>query len=351
MKVAVYTISKNEEGFVKRWAESCAEADYRIICDTGSSDNTVSVAESLGVTVHQKVFTPWRFDTSRNWSIDCIPEDADLCICLDMDEILIPGWRQAIEGAQGFNKVKYKYVWSWNADGSEGLTYAASKIHSRKGFYWKHPVHEVIMPLAGTVEKEIWIDGPQIHHHPDPTKSRAQYLPLLELAVQEDPKDDRNQYYLGREYYYNKRYVEATRHLKIYLDLASWKPERAAACRLLSETDPANSESWIWRALAEDSGRRENWVGLAKIFYDKKDWESCRWASIKALAITQKPLDYLCTAEAWGYLPFDFKALSCYYLGRFEEALEAGKIAFEMESSNERLKQNLAFYLKAMQKS
>ena len=35
-------------------------------------------------------------------------------------------------------------------------------------------------------------EGVQLDHHPDPEKSRGQYLNLLELSVEEDPDDDRN---------------------------------------------------------------------------------------------------------------------------------------------------------------
>ena len=48
----------------------------------------------------------------------------------------------------------------------------------------------------------VTVEGMQLDHHPDPSKSRGQYLPLLELSVQEDSEDDRNVHYLGREYMY-----------------------------------------------------------------------------------------------------------------------------------------------------
>jgi hypothetical protein len=65
-----------------------------------------------------------------------------------------------------------------------------------------------------------------------------------------------------------------------------------------------------------------------------------------ALDIKEKPLDYLCEAEAWGWLPYDLKAISEYNLGNIEAALEAGLIACSM-TSDERLASNLAFYKKA----
>ena len=40
MKVAVYTIAKNEAAHAERWANSAADADYLIVADTGSTDET-----------------------------------------------------------------------------------------------------------------------------------------------------------------------------------------------------------------------------------------------------------------------------------------------------------------------
>jgi Glycosyltransferases involved in cell wall biogenesis len=141
MKIAVYTIAKNEEQFVERWAESCKEADYRIILDTGSDDRTVELAEKAGVIVGTKIIDPWRFDYARNAALEVVPEDADYCIALDMDEILIPGWREEMEKATA-TRPRYEYTWSWNPDGSPGLVYSGDKIHARHGYFWKHPVHE-----------------------------------------------------------------------------------------------------------------------------------------------------------------------------------------------------------------
>lgn len=99
IKIAVYTIALNEEKHVNRWFESAREADFLLIADTGSTDKTRDIAKSLGIEVHDISVTPWRFDVARNMSLDLIPEDFDICIQLDMDEVLSPGWRPKIEEA------------------------------------------------------------------------------------------------------------------------------------------------------------------------------------------------------------------------------------------------------------
>jgi glycosyltransferase involved in cell wall biosynthesis len=99
MKIAVYSIALNEHQFVKPWFESAKEADYLLIADTGSTDGTVELAKSLGINVQTILVKPWRFDVARNASIALLPADIDYCIALDMDEVLLPGWKQCLEKA------------------------------------------------------------------------------------------------------------------------------------------------------------------------------------------------------------------------------------------------------------
>jgi tetratricopeptide (TPR) repeat protein len=345
MKIAVYTIAKNEEQFVARWAESCKEADYRFILDTGSTDNTVMEASKAGVEVFIASIDPWRFDDARNISLGLLPADIDMCIALDMDEVLIEGWREELEKISAkTTRPRYQYTWSWTEDGKPGLQYGGDKIHSRHGYRWKHPVHEVL--TTDRIEEVQEWTGLEIHHYPDNTKSRGQYFPLLELSTKEDPWDDRNAFYLGREYFFYHRYAEAAAELKRHLSLpkAVWPPERAASMRYLAKCEPDNAREWLEKAIYESTGRREALVELAQYFYEREDWQNCYWRAIDAIAIGEKPLDYLCEEFAWGALPYDLAAISAHKLGFKEEAIKFGEKAVELNPADERLTLNLVFY-------
>ena len=345
LKVAVYTICLNEEQFVERWYESAKDADYILIADTGSTDRTVEIAKSLGINVINVLVSPWRFDDARNSALHALPIDVDYCVALDMDEVLVEGWREELETAlnAGATRPRYKYTWSWKEDGEPGLEYGGDKIHARSGYRWKHPVHEVITGY-GIPEVQCWI-GLEIHHHPDNTKSRGQYFPLLKLAVDEDPSDDRNAFYFARELYFNKMYEEASNEFRRHLSLpkAVWAPERAASHRFLAKCNPENAIQHLTDAIAE-SERREALIELSIEYYNKADWENCYLFSIKALSITEKPLDYLCEEFAWGYLPYDLAALSAHHLGKKKEAIAFNVKAMKLNPADERLKENHKFY-------
>lgn len=342
MKIAVYAIAKNEEQFVEQWYESAIEADVLLIADTGSTDDTVAKAEALGITVVPITISPWRFDDARNASLAALPADIDYCIALDLDEQLQPGWRTAVENSPvEATRLRYPYTWNWNEDGTPGLQYGGDKIHRRHGYRWRHPVHEIAYKYDGD-EVQAWIDL-QIHHHADNTKPRSQYLPLLEMSVQEDPHNERNAFYLGREYFNYGMMEQATAELLRYISIGTWSAERSAAYRLLAKANPEEAEKYLALAVSE-SPRREALVDMAKYYHDHGRWDQCYQIARQALEIIEKPMDYLCEAFAWGSAPEDYAAVAAYRLGMFDHAVQLGEKALEKEPDNQRLIANLSFY-------
>ncbi len=186
MKIVVYAICKNERSFADRWMASMSEADEVCVLDTGSTDGTPQRLEELGAKVSVQVITPWRFDVARNQSLELVPEDADLCVCTDLDEVFQPGWREKVEAAwaPGVDRLLYRYVWNFLPDGREGMVFWYDKIHRRKGCRWVNPVHEVLQ-FDGGAPQARYVEGVCLEHHADRSKSRGQYLPLLERTVQE----------------------------------------------------------------------------------------------------------------------------------------------------------------------
>lgn len=123
-KVCVYTICKNEEKFVDRWMDSMGEADLVVVLDTGSKDGTVERLRARGAQVTVERILPWRFDAARNRSLELVPEDVDLCVCTDLDEVFHPGWREALERPGGLG-----------AAGSPIAIPGASSRTARRGLY------------------------------------------------------------------------------------------------------------------------------------------------------------------------------------------------------------------------
>ncbi len=349
MKIAVYAIAKDESKFALRWAESMGEADDIYVLDTGSADDTAELLRSRGVQVTQEIIEPWRFDAARNRSLELVRSDADICVCTDLDEVFEPGWREKLEAAwrPDATRASYRYTWNFEPDGSEGHVFWLDKIHVRHGYRWTHPVHEVLSWQGPGEEKRVTVEGMQLNHRADPSKSRAQYLPLLELSVREAPGDDRNMHYLGREYLFHGRWDDCINTLKKHLALptATWRDERCASMRYIAKAyaakgDCVSAEAWCWRAIAEAPHLREPFMDLALLLYQKKDWEGVAYLTGRALQITDRPGTYITESAAWGSLPWDLRSLGLYYTGQIEKAAEAVNEAIRFSPGDKRLQSN-----------
>lgn len=376
MKICVYAICKNEEKHVRRFLESCRDADHIVLLNTGSTDGTClainrwiveqpvprkptvyveherfeswSTLEEYDTAHERSKLYPWRFDLARNHSMDLIPADTDVCICLDLDEVLCPGWREAIEKAWTTEATtgRYEYVWNFREDGSDGVKFMGEKIHRYGCCRWDGPVHETLKYDCDRVD--VQIPGLRIEHHADDTKSRASYLPMLELAVREDPENDRNMHYLGREYYFWGQYDKAIETLMRHLELpsATWDEERAASMRYIAKSMEAvgrhqAAENWYLRAISEAPKQREPLVDLAKMRLSEQDWTGTVEMCEEALRLTDRPGTYMSDPYAWGEGPWDLMGVALWYLGKHESARECARKALEYNPEDERLKRNL----------
>jgi len=187
-----------------------------------------------------------------------------------------------------------------------------------------------------------------VSHHPDNTKSRGQYMPLLELAIAEDPHCPRNAFYHARELTFYSRWKEAITYLNKYLAMpeATWQNERCYAYRLLGKcyTELGNLEQAIkmYRlAVAEAPGTREPWVELATLAYRTNNWTECYSAAKSALNIRDKALVYTMDPTVWTERPYDLGSIAAWNLGLKDEALDLVKKALEFAPNDTRLLNNL----------
>ena len=320
-KICVYAICKNEEKFVKRWVSSMKVADEIYVLDTGSTDNTVKLLKEQGVNVSIELISPWRFDVARNKSLELVPNDTDICICTDLDEVFEKGWREKLENSyiNGY-RVNYTYNWHINEDGKPDVTFLLNKIHPRTGYSWTHPVHEVL--VSNIEEKSLNITDIVLNHYPDNSKSRGSYLELLELSVLEDSEDDRNMHYLGREYMYYRRWEDCINILKKHLNLksATWNLERAASMRYIARSyinlhNETEAEFWYKKSIEEANNVREGYVELGLLYNKQEKWLDSINVLIKALCIKDKPMVYMNEVFCWDNTIDDLMSINYYNLG------------------------------------
>lgn len=346
-KVCVYAICKNEAKFINRWYESVKEADEIYVLDTGSTDDSVKLLEDRGVFVKQLEIKPWRFDVARNKSLEMVPRDADICVCVDLDEVYQPGWRKKMEEVWQDNTTRLRHTYNWKIENDKPMvTFYYEKTHKRDGYYWYHPVHEILKYDFGE-EKIITCDDIVLNHYPDDNKSRGSYLDLLELSVKEDPQDDRNMHYLGREYMYHGRWNEAIDTLIKHLGLekSKWADERAASMRFIGRCYKnmeryAEASLWYLKSIDEAPYLRDGYVEYAMLKYSENNYLETINYLIMALSIREHQKTYINEIFSWDYTIDNLLSCCFFYLGLNDIALFFARKALSYDENNAMLKDN-----------
>jgi glycosyltransferase involved in cell wall biosynthesis len=348
MKIAVYTIALNESAHVERWASSAADADYRIVADTGSTDDTVERLTKAGVTAHRIAIRPWRFDDGRNAAMALIPSDADVCCAMDMDMYLEPGWRPKLEAAWTPGTTA---LWSSMAlltsveNPTPRKTYLRQFFHARWGYRFKRPVHEALVHVGEEVvptRSDIVIS-----HLRSGEPNHEKYLDLMDLGYREDPNDSQLCFWLARECMWANRLERAIELMKQYLAMPSsrWGEERSEAMRFLARMQPDQRLAWLDQARSEAPHRREIWLDLAEEFHGKADWLNLFWACTNGIEKSRRTGSYLDDPSSWGFRLFDLAAIAAWRLNAMDLAVQWGQKALELDRNNQRLKSNLDHFI------
>ena len=338
MKIGIYALCKNEERHVFDWAETTDGADVVVVTDTGSTDSTVDRLRAAGVEVCHGYVVPWRWDDAHNLSLYQLPPDVDVCVRLDLDERLQPGWREAIERAWtgDVNNLRYRYVWSWTSDGRPDLVFHSDRVHSRKGFRWTSATHEGLVCWSGE-KVYAFADGLEIHHHRDAGKKHKTDLDLLRVATREAPHDARAWWYLAREMEW-AGCPEAAATFAHYLKMDGGSAtERSYACRALYRL--TKDEGHLHRAAFEAKGEPDGWQQLALVHYERQEWREAHAFARQALA-ADWPGSHATDPKAKAKAA-DLASVSAWNLGLRPEALQLGRLAVEQCPGDPRLVANV----------
>lgn len=197
------------------------------------------------------------------------------------------------------------------------------------------------------IKKKITINSITLNHYPDTNKSRSSNLPLLELSVKEDPTDDRNMHYLGREYMYYKEYDKAIETLKkhLLLEKAKWKDERAASMRFIGRCYKElknNKEAHLWYELAikEAHYLRDAYVENALLYYEEENYKEVENYCLKALTIRNHEKTYINETSSWNETIYDLLSIATFYLEKFDYSKVFINIACQMNPTDNRLQEN-----------
>lgn len=224
-------IVKNEEALLGRCLESIKDADAIYILDTGSIDRTVEIARKYTDNVFLDFIWTDDFQQAQNHLLNKVRGKYDWVLSLDADEVLLSDFdevRKAVE--LGKDMIRVTMV----AEGGNRLEFGFGRLfRNTPEIYWMQKIHKHLnIPGEGEQIGNIRIMfGWSPAHNNDPDRA----LRILERVVSEEKEPGRNLYYLGREYWYKKRYQEATATLGRYVQISDWPAEKAESFLVMSQ--------------------------------------------------------------------------------------------------------------------
>lgn len=208
-------IAKNESLTIARVVQQAAQfCDEVVVCDTGSTDDTVALAQAAGARV---VHFAWvdDFAAARNYSFS--QATGDWIVWLDADDVLPPdtievGKRLKTEvlGAIAANCIRCPYIYQYAEDGQPMLTQFRERIVRRSAnLQWIGAVHEVLGELG--ISWSACTDFVVEHRtHPDNVARKSgRNLRIYDKTIDIKTASTRDLYLYAGELRVVQRYAEA----------------------------------------------------------------------------------------------------------------------------------------------
>lgn len=276
MTISICMIVKNEEECLTRALASWRDlGDELIIVDTGSTDNTVAIAEAHGARVLTYDWQlPGHKGEARNVGLDAAI--GDWILVLDADEVIIdPGQLRHIllnvpsePAISGVNTLFRNMA----EDDSVLLEWYQMRVFRRGMYRYVHREHEI--PTATDHCHGIISSCKIVFEHRAPAgRDVGKISPMLErlrLDVEERPNDSHSLYMYARQLAHNGQYDEAIKRGEQYMQMprAGLKPDVARAtaiCYMRMNNRPLMYE-WMYRAASYEPHRRLIWAELALLY-------------------------------------------------------------------------------------
>ena len=218
MKLSAVLIVKNEEKHLDKCLQSIKGVDEIIIADTGSTDGTVAIARKYT----DKIFLNYKwndnFAEARNYALS--KARGEWIISIDADEWLETPIDKVREWIEKYADKKLVDV-NLRANGSRETNRFPRIFKRCPEVFWKGKAHNYLSLNEVNPTDIVIVYSYSYAHQLDPDRT----LRILKKAVAEEPELSREKFYLAREYWYRKEYINAIAWYDEYLKTAHWKPE------------------------------------------------------------------------------------------------------------------------------
>jgi glycosyltransferase involved in cell wall biosynthesis len=381
-KFSIVMIAKNEANVLGRCLNSLSNFIQRggeiILCDTGSTDNTIAIAHQYGCKVIEYSgarkelkradveninFLSKRYDedkiaeygdfifdfsNARNHATEHAKND--FIISLDADEVYATLDIDAINSLidNGARNISYDFVFSFRPDGTPDVQFVQSKAFDRRYFKWVNVIHEVLQGEGPTIY--VPSETIRLEHHQEAGKEhRTNYIKGLAYDHLCNPKGDRNAHYYARELMYTGRYRWAIDRFRHHRNLNAWDLERNQSLIYMGDCygyigNQPMQEACYLDAIKELATRREGLIKLAWLYYSQKKYRHAIIYATGALSIPWTSY-YSNRASHYNEEPYEILYLSYGWLGEIPKAKDFCQKCIELCPDSEKFKDHLKYYL------
>jgi len=343
-------IVKNEEAVIGRCLESVSDlVDEIIILDTGSTDNTKSIAKHFTNNIYDFQWID-DFAAARNASFD--KATMDYILWLDADDIIDSVNREKfLELKENLDptvdSVTMEYQLAFDEYGNVSFSLRRNRLVKRANkFRWIGPVHEYLEVWGKIYHSDVAIIHKSLHH--ESNRNLAIYERRLANGEKFSPRD---MYYFANELMDHGEYERAAQYYKEFLATGKgWIEDNISSCSKLADCyhhlgDYEGELNAILSSFRYDSPRAEFCCRLGYHFMEKKDFVTAIfWYK---LAYTLKP-----SKEHLGFnnpayytwLPH-LQLCVCYnHIKKYKLAYLHNEVALQYRPNDPRMLQNRQYF-------
>ena len=328
MTLSLCMIVKNEQDVLERCLLSAKDVfDQIIIVDTGSSDNTIKIAEKYADIVSH---FDWQddFSAARNYSFSLA--STDYIMWLDADDVLSPENRLAlIQLKSSLNGSADAYFLRYDAAfdeyGNVSLFYYRERIFKRlSGFVWEGEIHEAVSVYGNLVYSDIAIT------HLRQTKQERNFRNLLFFLkgfLNGKTPDARGQFYFARELVDHGLYNLAASVFTSFLSNENgWSENKICACRdlafcykMLGNRDKRRQALFL--SFSFGSPRPDICCDIGEFYFEIQDFKhAIFWYKLAANEPQNGQNGAFVVPDYYGFIPYMWLCVCFDKLGNFEKA-------------------------------
>lgn len=350
MTLSVCLIVKDEQAVLKRCLSCVSKfADEIVVVDTGSSDETVEIAEKFTDKVY---FFKWcdDFSAARNFAFD--KAVCDLVMWLDADDVVTDENCAKINelknSFEGYDMAVLPYAASFDG-GQPNFVYNRERIFRRDGGYrFSGEVHEAVAPYG-----KIYYSDAVVYHKKEKANEPLRNLAILQKKIAAGKRlCARDKFYYGRELLFNKMYREAIAVLEDFMCGDGWFINKAEACINLYHAYAALGEenkalSSLVRSMTIIPPNSQTCCILGEHFFKKGEYEfSIYWYNTALGADNGERYGSFINVDYCAFIPYMQLCVLYDRLGDSQKACDFNMKAGKIKPHNENYLSNVEYFEK-----